>query len=122
MDRVRFITHQGEQILFVDLTNCGAEEIIGLLTEVQRIVATQARNSVLTLGDLTDAKFSRAAVTRMKEVAVFDKPYVKRSALVGARSLPKVFYDALKTFSQREFRQFEKREDAMNWLVREEKG
>jgi hypothetical protein len=35
----------------------------------------------------------------MKEVAVFDRPYVKRAALVGAQSLPKVFYlnPALKT-------------------------
>ena len=95
MDRVRFITHQGRQILFFDVTNCAAEEVIELLTEVQRIVTAQPRNSVLTLSDLTGAEFSRAAVTRMKEVAVFDRPYVKRAALVGAQSLPKVFYEAL---------------------------
>ncbi len=122
MDRVRFVTHQGRQILLIDLTNCGAEEVIELLTEVQRMVTAQPRNSVLTLGDLTGAQFSRAAVTRMKEVAVFDRPYVKGAALVGARSLPKVFYEALKTFSQREFRRFTTREEAMDWLVSQEKG
>ncbi len=121
MDRVRFITHQGQQILFTDVTNCAAEEVIELLTEVQRMVTAQPRNSVLTLGDLTGAEFSRAAVTRLKEVAVFDRPYVKRAAFVGAQSLPKVFYEALKTFSQREFRRFKTREEAMDWLVREEK-
>lgn len=87
MDRVRFITHQGMQILFMDATNCGAAEVVELLTEVQRMVTAQPRNSVLTLGDLAGAQFSRAAVTRMKEVAVFDRPYVKRAALVGAQSL-----------------------------------
>jgi hypothetical protein len=122
MDRVRFMTHQGKQILFVDLSNCGAEEVIELLTEVQRVVTAQFRNSVLTLSDLTGAQFSRAAVTRMKEVAVFDRPYVKRAALVGAQSLPKVFYEALKTFSQREFRRFTTPEEAMDWLVSEEKA
>ena len=120
MDRVRFITHQGKHILFVDLTNCAAEEIIELLTEVQRIVTAQPRDSVLTLSDLTGAQFSRAAFSRMKEVAVFDRPYVKRAALVGAESLPKVFYEALKTFSRREFHRFETREEAMDWLLREE--
>ena len=120
MDRVCFTTHRSREILLVDLTNCSAEDVIELLSEVQRIVTVQPRNSVLTMGDLTGAEFSRAAVTRMKEVAVFDRPYVKRSALVGAQSLPKVFYDALKTFSQREFRQFAKREEAMDWLVLEE--
>jgi hypothetical protein len=120
MDRVRFITHQGKQILFIDVTNCAAEEVIELLTEVQRIVTAQPRDSVLTLADLTSAQFCRATVTRMKEVAVFDKPYVKRAALLGAESLPKVFYEALKTFSQREFRRFKTREEAMDWLIRKE--
>jgi hypothetical protein len=120
MDRVRFITHQGKQILFIDVTNCAAEEVIELVTEVQRIVTAQPPKSVLTLSDLAGAQFSRSAVTRMKEVAVFDRPYVKRAALVGAQSLPKVFYEALKTFSQREFRKFKTREEAMDWLVREE--
>src|SRR5207248_2972137 len=103
--------------LGMDATNCSAEELIDRLPEVQRIVTVQPRNSVLTLGDLTGAKFSRDAVTRMKEVAVFDRPYVKRAALVGAQSLPTVFYEALKTFSQREFRRFKTREEAMGWLV-----
>ena len=120
MDHVGFITHRSRQILLMDATNCSAAELIELLTEVQRIVTVQPRNSVLTLGDLTGAKFSRDAVTRMKEVAVFDRPYVKRAALVGAQSLPTVFYEALKTFSQREFRRFKTREEAMSWLVREE--
>ena len=122
MDRVRFITHQSKQILLVDLTDCNAEEVIELLTQVQRIVTTQERNSVLTLCDLTGTQFSRAAITRMKEVAVFDRPYVKRAAMVGAESLPKVFYDALKIFSRREFLRFKTREEAMGWLIREDGG
>jgi mannose/fructose-specific phosphotransferase system component IIA len=67
MDRVRFITHRGREILLVDLTNCTAEDVIESLSEVQRIVTAQPRNSVLALGDLTGAQFSRAAVTRMKD-------------------------------------------------------
>ena len=120
MDRVRFITHEGKQILFIDVTNCAAEDVIELVTEVQCMVTAQPPKSVLTLSDLTGARFSRSAVTRMKEVAVFDRPYVKRAAFVGAQSLPRVFYEALKTFSQREFRKFKTREEAMDWLVREE--
>ena len=120
MDRVRFITHQGKQILFIDMTNCVSEEVMVIAKEVQRVVTSQPRNSVLTLSDLTGGEFRRDAFTRMKEVAVFDKPYVKRAALVGAQSLPKVFYEALKTFSQREFRRFKTREEAMDWLVKEE--
>jgi hypothetical protein len=119
VDRVRFITHQGKQILFIDMTNCVSEEAMLIASEVQRVVTAQPRNSVLTLSDLTGGEFRRA-ITRMKEVAVFDRPYVKRAAIVGAESLSNVFYEALKTFSRREFPRFNTREEAMNWLVREE--
>jgi hypothetical protein len=56
----------------------------------------------------------------VNSASVFDRPFVKRAAFVGAQSLPKVFYEALTTFSRREFRKFKTREEAMDWLVREE--
>src|SRR5712692_9700731 len=91
VDRVRFITHQGKQILFIDMTNCVSEEAMLIASEVRRVVTAQPRNSVLTLSDLTGGELRRDAITRMKEVAVFDRPYVKRAAIVGAESLPNVF-------------------------------
>ena len=39
--------------------------------------------------------------------------------MVGAESLPEVFYEALKTFSRREFPRFKTREQALEWLVQE---
>jgi hypothetical protein len=50
--------------LLIDLTNCSAEEIIEPVTEVERILTAQPRNSVFTLSDLTGAQLSCAAVTR----------------------------------------------------------
>ena len=120
MDRLRFITHQGRQILLIDLTNCSAEDVMKIAGEVQRMVTAQPRDSTLSLSDLTGAQFSRSAFTRMKEVAVFNRPYVKRAAIVGGESLPKVFYEALKTFSRREFPRFQTRQEAMDWLVKGE--
>jgi hypothetical protein len=96
------------------LTNCTAQEVIHSVNEVQHIVTTLPINSVRTLSDLNGG---RDAVTRIKEVAVLDRPHVSRAALVGADSLPQVFYDALKTFSRREFPRFKTREEAMDWLV-----
>ena len=40
--------------------------------------------------------------------------------MVGAESLPEVFYKALKTFARREFPRFKTREEALDWLVRED--
>ena len=55
----------------------------------------------------------------MKEVLTLDRPYVKRSAWVGTESVPHVYYENFKTFSQRDFPTFKTREEAMDWLVGE---
>lgn len=90
--------------------------------EVQRIVTKQSRQSVFTLTDFRGARFSRAAFIRIKEVAIFDRPFVKRGAFVSAESLPNVFYEGLKTFCRREFPRFKTRDEAMDWLVKEKTG
>jgi hypothetical protein len=93
-----------------------------MLVEIQRTVARHAAGSLLTLADLTGAHIDRAVATRMKEVLTLDRPYVKRSAWVGADSVPKVYYENIKSFSQRDFAPFKTREEAMDWLVNEEAG
>jgi len=119
MDRVRFISHHGKRVLLIDSSNCTPEQGIRNADESHLLVAAEPLNSVLTLIDITGAQVSRESVTRAKEITVLNRPYVKRSALVGAESLPRVFYDAIKTFSQREFPRFHTREEALSWLAEE---
>jgi hypothetical protein len=80
-------------------------------------VTTRPRGSVLILSDFTGASFDQEAIRAMKESAVFDKPYVKKSAWVGAESFPEVFRQNLKSFSRREFPTFKTRREALDWLV-----
>ena len=119
MERISFIKHKGKPIMLVDLSNCEAKEILLLLDEAQRTVARHERGSLLTLGDMTGAHIDRAVATRMKEVLVLDRPFVKKSAWVGTESLPQVFYENFKSFSRRELPTFKTREEAMEWLVKE---
>ena len=118
-DRISFITHRGKPIMLIDFSRCEPKEILLMLEEIQRTVARHDRNSLLTLVDLTGAHIDRAVATRMKEVLVRDRPYVKRSAWVGVDSLPKVYYDNIKSFTQRDFPPFQTREAAMDWLTEE---
>ena len=41
MGRVRFVTHQGKQILLVDYTNCTRQALLDILKERERIVLEQ---------------------------------------------------------------------------------
>jgi hypothetical protein len=116
-ERIRQINHHGKQVLVVDLSNCSAVEVAKILRAVPEFVTAQPRGSVLILSDFTGASFDQEAIRTMKESAVFDKPYVKKSAWVGAANFPETFRDTLKTFSRREFPTFKTRQEALDWLV-----
>jgi len=88
-----------------------------LLDQVRADVARHVPGSVLTLADFTGAQVDKSVATRIKEVLALDRPYVKKSAWVGTESLPHVFYENFKSFSQRDFPIFNTREEAMEWLV-----
>jgi hypothetical protein len=120
MERVRFIEHEGKQVLLLDFTECTPDDVFDMMSETQRIVTAQPPQSVLTLSDLSGGQFTREAVRRMKEVAALDRPHVKRAAMVGVESLPKVFYKGIMEFSARNFPAFNTRKEALAWLVKEE--
>ena len=118
-ERIRFITHKGQSVLFVDLSNCTAEQLTAAGEFVPAFVAAQPRGSVLLLADFSGSKFDKAAIEALKKATVFDRPHIKRSAWVGTESLPKVFYENIKSFSQRTLPTFKTREEALDWLVQE---
>ena len=118
-ERLRFIKHKGKAIFLIDFSNCSSKEMLLLLDQVRAHVARHEPGSVLTLADVSGAHFDKAVAMRVKEVLVLDRPYVKRSAWVGTDSLPHVFYENFKSFSQRELPSFKTREEAMDWLVEE---
>ena len=116
-ERLRFVKHKGQVIFVIDFSHCGGKEILLLLDQVRAAVARHAPGTVLTLADFTGAEVDKKVATRMKEVLTLDRPYVKKSAWVGTESLPHVFYENFKTFSQRDFPAFKNHEEAMDWLV-----
>ncbi len=120
MDRLKFLTYQGQRILLVDCCHCGPEELIEVFDEVERTIATQPPQSIMTLTDFTGAHFNKAAADRLKVVAAKDRPMVRKAAFVGIEAIPGVFYQALETFSVRKFPGFRTRDEAMTWLVERE--
>ena len=118
-ERLHWVKHKGHAIYVVDLSHCPPKEILVLLDLIRADISRHAPGSVLTLADFTGAQFDKQVATRAKEILVLDRPYVKKSAWVGTDSLPHVFYENFKSFSQRDFPTFKTREEAMDWLVEE---
>lgn len=120
-ERVRYITHHGQRVLLADVTNCTIAEMMALGRLVPTYLANEPPNSVLLLADFSGSKFDKAALETLKQATVYDRPHLKRSAWVGLEGMPKVFYENLKSFSQRDLPVFATREEALDWLVAEEK-
>jgi hypothetical protein len=118
-ERLRFLKHKGQVIFVIDFSHCSGKEILLLLEQVKTIIARHPPKSMLTLGDFTGAVVDKKVATRIKEVLTLDRPYVKRSALIGTESVPHVFYEHFKTFSQRDLPAFKTREEAMDYLISE---
>jgi hypothetical protein len=118
-DRIHFIEHQGHQILLLDFSQATASEMQLLLEHVRITVAKHGHESVVTLADFTGSTVDHAVATRIKEVLTLDRPFVKKTAWVGAESIPHAFMENFQSFSQREITTFKTREEAMDWLVKE---
>ena len=118
-DRVLFITRHGKEILLIDVSNCSADQVEKVFRSVPDLVTTRPPASVLAFTDFTGATFNREAIRVIKETAVFNKPYVKKSACVGKESLPFEFPENVISFSNRRFSAFNTREEALEWLTKD---
>jgi hypothetical protein len=119
-DRLHWVKHKGQALFVLDFSHCSAKQMLLLLDMIRASVAQHPPGSVLVLADFAGAQIDKQVATRVKEVLVLDRPYVKRAAWVGTESLPKVFYQHFKSFSQRDLPTFKTREEAMDWLVSSE--
>ena len=117
MERIRFISHEGHRVLLVDLTGCNATEVATTVDQVPKFLAAEPPGSTLILGDFTGSTLSREALERVKIAAAIDRKHVKKSAWVLNGSFPKPLFESVKTFTKRDIRTFDSRDDALSYLI-----
>lgn len=119
MAGVQFISYQGKRILLVDVARCTTDETERVIRSVPDFVKLQPLGSVLLLVDFAGASFNCETIRAMHEYAVWDKPYIKKSAWIGSESLPDSFRDGLSGYSGREFAVLNTRTGALEWLTKD---
>ncbi len=115
-ERVMFINHQGKDILFLNFSGCSADEVLATIGRAKNVIRTCPQNSLLTLTDVTDARFNERVSQDMKDFTAHNKPYVRASAVVGITGLKRIVFDAVMRFSQRKITAFDSIDDAKTWL------
>ena len=118
MARISFITHKDKRILLEDFTWLKPDgEFYQTLAEAKRTIHAEPEKSVLALFDATGATFDQEVINAVKDFTVSNAPYVKAAAVVGITGLLKIALLAVKTFSGRDFKTFDTREAALEWLA-----
>jgi len=116
-ERVKFIKHQTRDILFLDFSNSGADEVLKILEDAKRVIRNKPHQSLLTLTDVTNARFNEEVGEGMKQFTLHNKPYVKAGAVVGITGLKRIIFGAVMAFSKRKIEAFDDLEQAKNWLM-----
>ncbi len=116
-ERVKFIQHQQKEILLLDFSNSKTDEVLRIIEEAKLVIRTKPENSLLTLTDVTNARFNEKVGEGMKQFTLHNKPYVKAGAVVGITGLKRIIFNAVIAFSKRKLETFDDREEAKHWLI-----
>ena len=119
MKRVKYIYHNVRQILFLDFSGCKVEDFQTIIKEAEKLIRAEPPYSVLTLTDVTGAKYNLEVTQALKEFVKGNKPFVKAGAVVGLDALKKIIYNSVMHFSGRNLLAFDNIEKAKDWLVEE---
>ena len=116
-DRIRYIDYEGATVLLVDMSHTSPQELGTIAALVPDYATEHPMGSVLLMADFTGATFDKSCVEKLKVAMVLDKPRLKKAAWVGTDTLPKVFFENMQMFAQRQLTTFATREEALKWLV-----
>ena len=121
---LEWIEHEGQRILFIDVSNLRdnygmllAKELASLVT----LLKAEPKNSVLAVADLRNTNLNNNNIMALIRNAPLAAPHFRKSALViepnPARS---IVFDTLGQFVERLPKRFDNLEDAKAWLIGQE--
>lgn len=122
MQNPQFIKHNGRRILYIDFSNATLdqkEELRLVILASRKAISIHPPNSLLILTNVHNTKYDTEIAQVMKEYVAHNKPFVKKSAIVGLSGLQIVLYNTIMRFTGRQLSCFENEIKAKDWLVAE---
>ncbi len=116
-EKVKFIEYKGKKILFIDMANLMENEVLEVINYTKNIIRSQPEKSLLTLTDVTHARYNAKVVAEMNEYVKGNKPYVKAAAILGINPIKRIIFNKIMEFSERQLLAFENEEKAKEWLI-----
>jgi hypothetical protein len=117
MGRVETQSHNGKQIIVVDLSRCPPEETLKVLPVAKATIAKSAPKSALVMADVTEATYNKDVAAAIKDFTDKNTPYVKASAVVGADGVRLILLQTVIFLTRREIKTCQTRREALDWLA-----
>jgi hypothetical protein len=119
--RSNWIEHKGKKIFYQDFSrqfyNSAAVKLE--LEEVQKVVISQPRNTVLVLSDFRDTAVGSDLLSSMNAASNATKDYVRKTAVLGVTGMKRKLADLLTALTGQQLKYFDNLEAAKDWLVQE---
>ena len=122
MERLKFIDYKGKRIFICNYANMSGEEedlIISMVEGEKREMAKHPPKSLLVLTNVSNMYASKRIDKAFTEMIQHNRPYIKRSAVLGVVGLKKIIYGVMIALTGRDIKVFERIADAKDWLVKE---
>ncbi|HEX2989900.1 MAG TPA: STAS/SEC14 domain-containing protein [Anaerolineales bacterium] len=117
--RSTWIEHKGKKIFYQDFSKhfYNSAAVKAELEEVQKVVTSQPRDSVLVLSDFRDTSVGSDLLSSMNAASAATKSYVRRTAVLGVTGMKRKLADLLTALTGQPLKYFDDIESAKNWLA-----
>jgi hypothetical protein len=116
---IKYITHKGKQILYIDYTNCKTVEDTLKVLEMVKDEYGRTTGQLLTLNNFTGAFGSTEYMKKANQYAkdIFNARTSKNAAL-GVTGIKKVLLHGHNTIAKDKIMPFDNMEEALDFLVK----
>lgn len=122
-ERIKWISHKGKEILFLDYSSLKSDKVIELLLEIEKFydseIIQKEKKNILILSDITDARIFGESLAESKRVIKKFRQYSKKSAMVGLSAAKTILLSGINLFAgeNKASKQFSSIEQAKDYLV-----
>lgn len=117
-ERVRWITHRGQQVLVHNYADLANEEYTDSINRRVAEIRDAGTRDILLLLDVTDSYIDRDTLSTFRQAGKDVRPYVRKLAVIGVSGVQRYFLHLINQFSKIGAEPFETEQEAIDWLTR----
>lgn len=117
--RSTWIEHNGKKIFYQDFSKhfYNASAVKAELEDVQKVVTSEPRDSVLVLSDFRDTNVGSELLASMNAASAATKAHVRKTAVLGVTGMKRKLADLLTALTGQPLKYFDDIQAAKDWLV-----